>query len=112
MAVWDEVVGQEKVTDQLGAAARDADAYVTAEAEGKGTAALSGGNDHAEGARRIGLRARKPGQRRQGSRAGSELDELAAISHDLASRLPRTSALCRKAPHMHHPRTLAATDLT
>ncbi|SCK47640.1 DNA polymerase III subunit delta' [Streptomyces sp. WMMB 322] len=42
MAVWDDVVGQEKVTDQLSAAARDADAYVTAEAEGKGTAALSG----------------------------------------------------------------------
>ena len=42
MAVWDDVVGQEKVTDQLCAAARDADAYVTAEAAGKGTAALSG----------------------------------------------------------------------
>ncbi|MFC4495309.1 DNA polymerase III subunit delta' [Streptomyces ovatisporus] len=42
MAVWDDVVGQERVTAQLSAAARDADAYVTAEAAGKGTAELSG----------------------------------------------------------------------
>ncbi|SCK45656.1 DNA polymerase-3 subunit delta' [Streptomyces sp. WMMB 714] len=42
MAVWDDVVGQERVTAQLSAAARDADAYVTAEAVGKGTAPLSG----------------------------------------------------------------------
>ncbi len=42
MAVWDDVVGQERVTAQLSAAARDADAYVTAEAAGKGTAPLSG----------------------------------------------------------------------
>lgn len=42
MAVWDDVVGQERVTTQLSAAARDADAYVTAEAAGKGTAPLSG----------------------------------------------------------------------
>jgi DNA polymerase-3 subunit delta' len=42
VAVWDDVVGQEKVTAQLSAAARDADAYVTAEAQGRGSAALSG----------------------------------------------------------------------
>ncbi|BDM73183.1 DNA polymerase III subunit delta [Streptomyces nigrescens] len=35
MAVWDDVVGQERVTAQLAAAARDADALVTAEAEGR-----------------------------------------------------------------------------
>ncbi|MFI1967195.1 DNA polymerase III subunit delta' [Streptomyces pathocidini] len=33
MAVWDDLVGQERVTAQLAAAARDADAIVTAEAE-------------------------------------------------------------------------------
>ncbi|MGP3926150.1 DNA polymerase III subunit delta' [Streptomyces sp. 8N616] len=39
MTVWDELVGQERVTEQLVAAARDADAIVTAEAEaGSGTA--------------------------------------------------------------------------
>ena len=42
MAVWDDLVGQERATAQLGAAARDADAYVTAEAEGAGSAVLSG----------------------------------------------------------------------
>ena len=30
MAVWDDVVGQDRVTAQLAAAARDADALVTA----------------------------------------------------------------------------------
>jgi len=42
MAVWDDVVGQERVTAQLSAAARDADAFVTAEAADKGSAVLSG----------------------------------------------------------------------
>ncbi|MFG3254290.1 DNA polymerase III subunit delta' [Streptomyces sp. NPDC048172] len=42
MAVWDDIVGQERATAQLGAAARDADAYVTAEAAGAGSAELSG----------------------------------------------------------------------
>ncbi|MGP4003409.1 DNA polymerase III subunit delta' [Streptomyces sp. 8N706] len=32
MAVWDDLVGQERVTEQLAAAARDADAFVTAAA--------------------------------------------------------------------------------
>ncbi|MCC2274703.1 DNA polymerase III subunit delta' [Streptomyces sp. ET3-23] len=32
MAVWDDLVGQDRVTEQLAAAARDADALVTAEA--------------------------------------------------------------------------------
>ncbi|MFG3284215.1 DNA polymerase III subunit delta' [Streptomyces sp. NPDC048111] len=35
MAVWDDLVGQEKVQEQLGAAARDADALVTAERSGE-----------------------------------------------------------------------------
>ncbi|MFH8219702.1 DNA polymerase III subunit delta' [Streptomyces sp. NPDC018057] len=34
MSVWDDLVGQEKVGEQLGAAARDADALVTAAATG------------------------------------------------------------------------------
>ncbi|MFF4182065.1 DNA polymerase III subunit delta' [Streptomyces sp. NPDC001691] len=34
MAVWDDLVGQERVQEQLGAAARDADALVTAERSG------------------------------------------------------------------------------
>lgn len=34
MTVWDDLVGQEKVSEQLGAAARDADALVTAVATG------------------------------------------------------------------------------
>ncbi|MEU9606377.1 DNA polymerase III subunit delta' [Streptomyces sp. NPDC048057] len=34
MAVWDDLVGQERVQEQLAAAARDADALVTAAAEG------------------------------------------------------------------------------
>ncbi|MGH3309913.1 MAG: DNA polymerase III subunit delta' [Streptomyces sp.] len=42
MAVWDDVVGQERVTAQLSAAARDADAFVTAETARKGSAELSG----------------------------------------------------------------------
>jgi DNA polymerase-3 subunit delta' len=33
MAVWDDLVGQDRVTEQLAAAARDADAFVTAAAE-------------------------------------------------------------------------------
>ncbi|MCF6522592.1 DNA polymerase III subunit delta' [Streptomyces sp. JJ36] len=41
MTVWDDVVGQDRVTAQLSAAARDADAYVTAEAAGE-PVALSG----------------------------------------------------------------------
>ncbi|GAA0496800.1 DNA polymerase III subunit delta' [Streptomyces olivaceiscleroticus] len=40
MAVWDDLVGQERVTDQLAAAARDADALVTVEEAGR--AAVSG----------------------------------------------------------------------
>ncbi|MEU2428963.1 DNA polymerase III subunit delta' [Streptomyces sp. NPDC007861] len=35
MAVWDDLVGQERVQEQLAAAARDADALVTAQAAGK-----------------------------------------------------------------------------
>jgi DNA polymerase III subunit delta' len=42
MAVWDDVVGQERVTAQLSAAARDADAFVTAEAAGAGSAVQTG----------------------------------------------------------------------
>ena len=38
MAVWDDLVGQERVPTQLAAAARDADALVTAEAAGRGSA--------------------------------------------------------------------------
>ncbi|MEV0259150.1 DNA polymerase III subunit delta' [Streptomyces sp. NPDC050732] len=34
MSVWDDLVGQERVSEQLGAAARDADALVTAAATG------------------------------------------------------------------------------
>ncbi|HZG06865.1 MAG TPA: DNA polymerase III subunit delta' [Streptomyces sp.] len=34
MAVWDDLIGQDRVTEQLTAAARDADAYVTAAASG------------------------------------------------------------------------------
>ncbi|URN12789.1 DNA polymerase III subunit delta' [Streptomyces radiopugnans] len=34
MAVWDDLVGQDRVVEQLTAAARDADAYVTAAASG------------------------------------------------------------------------------
>ncbi|MEU1537368.1 MULTISPECIES: DNA polymerase III subunit delta' [Streptomycetaceae] len=34
MAVWDDLVGQDRVTEQLAAAARDADAFVTAAAAG------------------------------------------------------------------------------
>ncbi|MBO8187400.1 DNA polymerase III subunit delta' [Streptomyces spirodelae] len=42
MAVWDDLVGQDRAARQLTAAARDADAYVTAEAEASGSADLSG----------------------------------------------------------------------
>ncbi|MFI6687327.1 DNA polymerase III subunit delta' [Streptomyces sp. NPDC050485] len=35
MTVWDDLVGQERVQEQLGAAARDADALVTAERSGQ-----------------------------------------------------------------------------
>lgn len=35
MAVWDDLVGQARVEEQLAAAARDADALVTAQAEGR-----------------------------------------------------------------------------
>ncbi|MER7990858.1 DNA polymerase III subunit delta' [Streptomyces noursei] len=35
MAVWDDVVGQDRVTEQLAAAARDADALVAAESAGQ-----------------------------------------------------------------------------
>ncbi|MFI7274330.1 DNA polymerase III subunit delta' [Streptomyces sp. NPDC049879] len=35
MTVWDDLVGQDRVTAQLGAAARDADAYVTAAGRGE-----------------------------------------------------------------------------
>lgn len=34
MTVWDDLVGQEKVSEQLDAAARDADAFVTAATNG------------------------------------------------------------------------------
>ncbi|MDG9702764.1 DNA polymerase III subunit delta' [Streptomyces sp. DH37] len=35
MAVWDDLIGQDRVVEQLAAAARDADAYVTAAASGQ-----------------------------------------------------------------------------
>lgn len=35
MAVWDDLVGQERVQEQLGAAARDADVLITAERSGQ-----------------------------------------------------------------------------
>ncbi|MEH6376956.1 DNA polymerase III subunit delta' [Streptomyces sp. KLMMK] len=45
MAVWDDVVGQDRVTEQLSAAARDADALVTAaESAAPGAAAVGGGS--------------------------------------------------------------------
>ncbi|MEU1817213.1 DNA polymerase III subunit delta' [Streptomyces roseifaciens] len=45
MAVWDDVVGQDRVTEQLSAAARDADALVTAAESGApGAAAVGGGS--------------------------------------------------------------------
>ncbi|MEU1676319.1 DNA polymerase III subunit delta' [Streptomyces roseifaciens] len=45
MAVWDDVVGQDRVTEQLSAAARDADALVTAaESAASGAAAVGGGS--------------------------------------------------------------------
>ncbi len=42
MAVWDDLVGQDRAAKQLAAAAGDADAYVTAEAAARGSADLSG----------------------------------------------------------------------
>ncbi|MGY1437143.1 DNA polymerase III subunit delta' [Streptomyces reniochalinae] len=42
MAVWDDLVGQDRAVGQLTAAARDADAYVTAEAAEGGSAGLTG----------------------------------------------------------------------
>ncbi|NLU67894.1 DNA polymerase III subunit delta' [Streptomyces sp. HNM0574] len=42
MAVWDDLVGQERAAAQLGAAAADADAFVTAESTRAGSAELSG----------------------------------------------------------------------
>ncbi|MFF4217139.1 MULTISPECIES: DNA polymerase III subunit delta' [Streptomyces] len=44
MAVWDDLVGQDRVTEQLSAAARDADAFVTAAASVPGEAPPSGGS--------------------------------------------------------------------
>ncbi|PSJ29978.1 DNA polymerase III subunit delta' [Streptosporangium nondiastaticum] len=44
MAVWDDLVGQDRVTEQLSAAARDADAFVTAAASAPGEAPPSGGS--------------------------------------------------------------------
>ncbi|MDI9883777.1 DNA polymerase III subunit delta' [Streptomyces sp. HNM0645] len=41
MAVWDDLVGQERVQEQLASAARDADALVTAEAAGEPPPAAS-----------------------------------------------------------------------
>ncbi|MGW1181239.1 DNA polymerase III subunit delta' [Streptomyces drozdowiczii] len=41
MSVWDDLVGQDRVQEQLGAAARDADALVTAEAVGEPVPAAS-----------------------------------------------------------------------
>ncbi|WP_127357138.1 DNA polymerase III subunit delta' [Actinacidiphila soli] len=41
MAVWDDLVGQDRVTAQLSAAARDADAFVTAVAAGESHPAAS-----------------------------------------------------------------------
>ncbi|WP_019547864.1 DNA polymerase III subunit delta' [Streptomyces sulphureus] len=42
MAVWDDLVGQERATRQLVAAAADADSFVTAESQAPGSARLSG----------------------------------------------------------------------
>ncbi|WP_030422572.1 DNA polymerase III subunit delta' [Streptomyces sp. NRRL F-5065] len=41
MTVWDDLVGQEKVSEQLAGAARDADAFVTAAANGAPTPATT-----------------------------------------------------------------------
>ncbi|WP_330452705.1 MULTISPECIES: DNA polymerase III subunit delta' [unclassified Streptomyces] len=41
MSVWDDLVGQDRVQEQLGAAARDADAMVTAQAAGEPVPAAS-----------------------------------------------------------------------
>jgi DNA polymerase-3 subunit delta' len=46
MAVWDDLVGQDQVTAQLSAAARDADAFVTAVASGAAPAASGSGMTH------------------------------------------------------------------
>ncbi|MGW1072431.1 DNA polymerase III subunit delta' [Streptomyces sp. NPDC002537] len=42
MAVWDDLVGQDRVTEQLSAAARDADALVTAAGAAPGSVAAGG----------------------------------------------------------------------
>ncbi|MFG2529186.1 DNA polymerase III subunit delta' [Streptomyces sp. NPDC048516] len=47
MAVWDDVVGQDRVTAQLAAAARDADAFITAEHAGAGAGAGTGAGTEA-----------------------------------------------------------------
>ncbi|MCF3100452.1 DNA polymerase III subunit delta' [Streptomyces roseoverticillatus] len=44
MAVWDDLVGQDRVMEQLSAAARDADAFVTAARSASGEAPPSGGS--------------------------------------------------------------------
>ncbi|MFH8787642.1 DNA polymerase III subunit delta' [Streptomyces roseoverticillatus] len=44
MAVWDDLVGQDRVMEQLSAAARDADVFVTAAASVPGEAPPSGGS--------------------------------------------------------------------
>ncbi|GAA2584229.1 DNA polymerase III subunit delta' [Streptomyces tubercidicus] len=49
MAVWDDVVGQDRVTAQLAAAARDADALVSAERAGQSGPAGQSGQDPALG---------------------------------------------------------------
>ncbi|MGY1452303.1 DNA polymerase III subunit delta' [Streptomyces sp. SS8] len=57
MAVWDDLVGQDRVVEQLTAAARDADAYVTAAASGKegGRAETSGRSGSPEAPGQAGL---------------------------------------------------------
>jgi DNA polymerase-3 subunit delta' len=47
MAVWDDLVGQERVVEQLAAAARDADAYVTAVDGGEEPALTGSSMTHA-----------------------------------------------------------------
>ncbi|MCD9145213.1 DNA polymerase III subunit delta' [Streptomyces albireticuli] len=44
MAVWDDLVGQDRVTEQLSAAARDADALVTGAASPEGGVPAAGGS--------------------------------------------------------------------
>ncbi|MET9415177.1 DNA polymerase III subunit delta' [Streptomyces klenkii] len=47
MSVWDDLVGQDRVTEQLSAAARDADALVTAAASAAGEVPPGGSMTHA-----------------------------------------------------------------